>query len=347
MNTQLIKIDDRIYNAIVEFKPRKRTIIYKNKLEYVNFDFYTYMLIPIYSSDNFYARIGYPLIFAKQKLNSEFVHPIRYPHVAPNNMTLCIYLNENSVATSVNKLIENECNTFWNSKNHFFMDDIFTETYVPKNQRFQINKNVKYKLKEIVNKNYYDTLTIQQVKDLFPKIINNNIKPIIDYSIYISKIAKVELSTKDINNVASLMCNLYNENKLDTLKYYIKQQMDAKVLLIKLISTQNKELINYLLNNGFDEKLLATAINDKIKLLNINKFYEKERSNKITKEIMFIINNYKHLVQKTLAARLLNNPLTFHSFSNDIRKNKAKKELKKLLLTLQKETQYELPNSQN
>lgn len=124
--------NENVIQAILEFKPHKRTIKYGETTIFINIPFYTIFKIKtIISSDltipiqNSYTNRIYG---SKNPITSlkDDVYTIQYPHVAPLSGHICQTLKHKQ--NSFNDYIKNFINQFWTAQNMFFMNNEFAPT---------------------------------------------------------------------------------------------------------------------------------------------------------------------------------------------------------------------------
>lgn len=165
MNIKFQREKSRFAECIVEFPPHQRTVLCETVLceinkyvesKTINIPFYSIIYMKAAIANGLYFNDVYDNKFlgSEKSITSldDIVHPVDYPHVAPSNMNICQYFDNQY--TSFDKYIQGFVTHFWNSVNRFYMRDDFspvvTVTELFKDSNVQYRKGIRLPLKNLM-----------------------------------------------------------------------------------------------------------------------------------------------------------------------------------------------------
>lgn len=245
MNCQIHKINKFLSLATVSFKPHKRNIKYLNKYYYTSFDFNTLFLIPIAHFKNNYVRNDYTKVCG-QLDNKDIVYPFNFPHVAPTECSFCLERQEDPIFNNIQELINYEINSFWNSNNEFYMNDMFQP--IDDDLDFQqpkLNLNMPIAT-EILKREQCSYQIYTQIHLIFNKL--NEKKDKLNLLLQFQNLYKINLDIMFLINL------LKKENYKEIIDYCLKQtnnkEQQIKNLLKLVRHSKNENAENYLLTKG-------------------------------------------------------------------------------------------------
>ena len=145
----------KIYEAVIELPPHKRTIKYCKKNLYIEVPFYTIFILSCVEQKNenneqLQFRQNSPpnrILASKKPIQSldDKLHTIQYPHVAPATGLICQYISR--TFKTKEKYYQEFIQQFWATNNSFFMGKQFEIVkYCSKYNYISLFKSIKMNL---------------------------------------------------------------------------------------------------------------------------------------------------------------------------------------------------------
>lgn len=209
---------------LAELPPHKRIIKFNGQKHFCTFNFHLMILTPVLYDGNNCLKLGDSKVFGSKNSykESDVVHPIKYPHVAPKEMHFCYH--ECLLFDSPEACLKREVETLLCSNNRFYMNDLYTPI------GFKFSNPTLYKSISVPIKN---VITSYNVRTSL-----NNITSLYD----------IKTSEKTVDLILSsdlpVVFPIWNSIFSSFLKYYGDSTKEFEAILDKFISLYGKDSHN-------------------------------------------------------------------------------------------------------
>lgn len=246
MKTEIVEVKTEpngFYNVISYHPPRKRTILWNNDPKFIDFNFTTVIITPVFQYNNIIIKSGHDIIGGVPN-NSDKIYPFNYPHVGPTNMKFCVYHKPNMLFfNDFENVAKTMAQIFWCSKNTSYMKDNFQLSEKDFSQP-TISRNNEAFLSSIKKINFTNNDFCSNLTSFINK--NDELDKTVAALILFDR-KQINLSP---NNIGHLL-RFKNKQIIDLILNFTKSEKKSTLNLMFncLLLSNNSKSLNYLINN--------------------------------------------------------------------------------------------------